>query len=44
MAAAVEATFRSRCGVCDEPIEEGDAIVCVDDEWIHEHCEEEAVG
>lgn len=32
---------RSRCGACDELIEEGDEIVCVDDEWIHADCADE---
>jgi hypothetical protein len=40
--AAVEAKRAGRCGVCQQPIEEGDRIVCVDDEWVHEECEEEA--
>lgn len=39
---AIEAREEGRCGACDEPINVGDPIVCMDDEWIHEDCEEEA--
>lgn len=39
--AAIEAKFASRCGMCDEMIEEGDLVVVIDDEWVHAHHEEE---
>lgn len=39
---AVEATRVSQCGSCQELIQPGDRIVVVDDEWVHEHCEDEA--
>lgn len=39
--AAIVAAYDSRCSVCDGPIvADVDLIVCVDDEWIHEECEE----
>lgn len=36
----MEATFRSKCAVCGEWIEEGDEIVIdkVEEEWVHEAC------
>ena len=36
----MESTFRSKCAVCGEWIEEGDSIVKIedDDEWVHEDC------
>lgn len=39
---AVAAEFGSRCGMCDDDIEEGDEIVRLDDEdeWVHKHCAE----
>lgn len=37
----MEATYRSRCGICDEMIEEGDEIIEVDGEWIHAKCADE---
>lgn len=41
----VEATFRSKCAVCGEWIEEGDEIVEDDDgNWIHCGCEETKDG
>ena len=36
------AGFNARCPWCGDPIEEGDAIVCVDEsEWIHRDCAEQ---
>lgn len=32
------ANFTSRCGVCQSPIEEGEPIEKLDDEWVHEAC------
>jgi hypothetical protein len=32
------ARFPGRCGLCQRPIEEGDEIVQLDDEWVHEAC------
>ena len=37
----IEATHESRCTICDLRIYEGDPIVCVDDEWVHEDCAED---
>lgn len=34
----MEARFEG--GACDEPIHEGDEIVEVDGEWVHEECAE----
>jgi hypothetical protein len=36
----VEATHNGRCTLCDEAINEGEAIVKVDDEWVHDDCAE----
>ncbi len=36
----MKAKHDGRCGVCDEPVCEGDEIELVDDEWCHEHCAE----
>lgn len=42
---AIEATFVSRCPMCDESIEEGEWIECDEDgEWCHKGCVEEAEG
>jgi hypothetical protein len=37
----MEATYASRCPVCDEKIEEGDEIKLTGDgDWVHEDCAE----
>ena len=37
----IEATFRSKCAICGEWIEEGDEIVCDEDgNWVHVACGE----
>jgi hypothetical protein len=36
------ALYEMACGLCDDPIVEGDRIVKVDDEWCHEECAEQA--
>lgn len=36
--ASTIARFESRCGICDQPIRDGDEIVCVEDEWCHAEC------
>lgn len=35
------AMHRDRCGLCDEPIYEGDTITAVDGEWVHVQCAED---
>jgi hypothetical protein len=37
----VLAGFDGRCPWCDDPIVEGDAIVCADGDWIHRECAED---
>lgn len=37
----VDATHNGRCGLCDLAINEGEAIVKVDDEWVHADCAED---
>jgi len=39
----IDAAFPSRCGWCDQRIEEGDRIALLepDGEWVHEGCAEE---
>lgn len=39
--AIVLAGHSSRCGMCQELIEKGDQIVCVDDEWACRLCAED---
>jgi len=39
---SIRAQRRTRCGMCDGMIEEGDPIVKVDDEWVHSTCAEDA--
>lgn len=34
----VRAGQDGRCGICDEPIFEGDPIVVVEEEWCHVEC------
>jgi len=34
----IYATYESRCGICDDVIEEGDAIESFEDEWCHAAC------
>lgn len=34
----VRAAYASRCGICDERIEEGDEIEKYEDEWCHSDC------
>ena len=40
------AEYRSRCSVCDEDIEEGEAIALLEDdgEWVHTDCADEVDG
>jgi hypothetical protein len=42
MSDIVTAAFDGRCVHCQEPICEGDLIVLVDGDWVHEDCEQEA--
>jgi hypothetical protein len=35
----ISAGSGGRCAVCLEYYQEGDPIVVVDDEWVHEECE-----
>lgn len=37
----IAAGYESRCTICEEEIAEGDAIVHLDDEWVHAACAEE---
>lgn len=37
----VIASFESRCEWCGDNIEEGDAIVCVENVWVHADCAED---
>jgi len=40
----VTAGYRTRCPWCADYIEEGDAIVCVEGEWVHrEDAEDEGL-
>lgn len=34
----VVASFSSRCGLCDEPVHEGDDITLCEGEWCHADC------
>lgn len=34
----IEATRKSRCGLCDETIHDGDMITLYDGEWCHNEC------
>lgn len=36
----VRAAHASRCGVCEDAIEEGDRIVLLDGSWVHAECGE----
>lgn len=36
------ARYRSRCGLCEKPIEPGDDVCYVDDEPCHAACAEDA--
>lgn len=37
----IVAAFPSYCTLGEDDIQEGDEIVCIDDEWVHKRCAEE---
>jgi hypothetical protein len=37
----IEATYSSRCGLCDDVIKDGDDIVQLSGEWVHADCAED---
>lgn len=41
---AVEARHAGRCGLCQEPIQEGDWIVNYEESWVHLGCAEPEDG